>query len=141
VTPNGKIDYDALPAAPVVDDGDEAPVAPTDVIEEALCRLWAAVLGAEVVGIRDDFFARGGHSLLATQLVSRIRGAFGFELPLRTLFEHPTVADVAAVLRRDAGSPPQVEGAAEALLQVLLLSDEDVEAMLERTDAAGGAPS
>ncbi|NNB98210.1 non-ribosomal peptide synthase/polyketide synthase, partial [Corallococcus exiguus] len=100
LSPNGKVDRKALPvpdASPLADF-----VAPRDATEEKLANVFAQVLRVERVGIHDDFFALGGHSLLATQLVSRVRAAFGAELPLRALFEAPTVAAFAERLRTAA---------------------------------------
>jgi amino acid adenylation domain-containing protein len=107
-TPNGKIDRKALPAPEAVATAEF--VAPRNPTEEALAGIWADLLGAERVGVRDDFFSLGGHSLLATRVVSRLRDAFGVELPLRAVFESPTVAALAARLDQAerATAPPIV---------------------------------
>ncbi len=96
VTPNGKIDRRALPAPDKTRPQLEAAfVAPRTPTEEQLAAIYAEVLGLERVGISDHFFDLGGHSLLATQVISRVRQSFEIELPLRSLFETPTVAGLA----------------------------------------------
>ncbi len=73
-------------------------VAPRGEVEEALAEIWQGLLGIERVGVDDDLFELGGDSLLATQMLSRVRGRFQVELPLQSLFESPTVAQLAAVV-------------------------------------------
>ncbi|MGH7833991.1 MAG: non-ribosomal peptide synthetase, partial [Candidatus Binatia bacterium] len=96
LTPSGKMDRKALPAPdssrPELDNRFVAPRTPG---ERSLAKIWAEVLKLEKVGIHDNFFDLGGHSLLATQVISRLRDAFRIDLPLRSLFESPTVAGLA----------------------------------------------
>jgi amino acid adenylation domain-containing protein len=96
LTPNGKVDRRVLPAVDTLSlDTKEDYVAPRTTIEEELARIWRQVLGKQQVGVHDNFFELGGHSLLATQLTSRIRDRFKVDLPVRILFEAPTMAMLA----------------------------------------------
>ena len=72
--------------------------APTTDIEEVVAAMWEELLGISPLGIHDDFFALGGHSLLATQIISRCRDGFGLELPLKAIFEAPTIARFASLV-------------------------------------------
>ncbi|RYZ45687.1 MAG: amino acid adenylation domain-containing protein, partial [Myxococcaceae bacterium] len=95
LTANGKVDRKALPAPEASTQQRERYVAPRTSTERQLAELWAQVLRIKRIGRQDHFFELGGHSLLATQVVSRVRAAFGVELPLRALFEAPTLEQLA----------------------------------------------
>ncbi len=99
LTPNGKVDHKALPK---VDRAKLQPgetfSAPRTAIEEVVAGIWASVLGLEQVGSADNFFELGGHSLLATKAVSQTKQTFKLDVPLRALFESPTVREFATVI-------------------------------------------
>jgi amino acid adenylation domain-containing protein len=137
LTPNGKVNRSALPAPGKSRLELEQPyVAPRTAIEKELARIWSEVLRKERVGVKDNFFEIGGHSLLATQVISRIRQLFKVDLVLRSMFESPTVATLAAAVvelqqnnkpapspiisRRRRGASPKIEQ----------LSSEEVDSLL-----------
>ncbi|HEX2095190.1 MAG TPA: amino acid adenylation domain-containing protein, partial [Longimicrobiaceae bacterium] len=93
LTPNGKLDRRALPTPGRMEE--ETYVAPRTPLEEVLAGIWVDVLGLERVGVHESFFQLGGHSLLATRILYRVRNALHVELPVRALFEAPTVAELA----------------------------------------------
>jgi hypothetical protein len=101
-TPNGKLDRRALPAPdhtwPMQHD---TYTPPRTEVEQALAAIWGALLGRERVSVHDDFFALGGHSLLATRVMAHVRDSFELELPLRSMFEGPTIAELAAAIERE----------------------------------------
>ena len=98
ITPNGKIDRDALAALAPQFEAPEPYVAPRNATEELLAKLWSDVLAIERVGVNDNFFGLGGHSLIATQLIWKIHESFGIDLPVRSLFEHSTVAALSELI-------------------------------------------
>ncbi|WP_416212830.1 amino acid adenylation domain-containing protein, partial [Nostoc sp. LEGE 12450] len=100
LTPNGKIDRRALPAPEPSSELSENYVAPRTPLEEILAQIWVQVLKVELVGRHDNFFELGGHSLLATQLISRVRSSLKVELPLRSLFATPTIAQLAPLIQQ-----------------------------------------
>ena len=131
LTPNGKVDRKALPvpdqAGP---DLEKSFVAPRSPIEKLLARIWAEVLGLERVGIHDNFFELGGHSLKATQVMSRLRDAFLVEMPLRTVFEAPTVADLAVAIVRSQTKRVGRQTLTEVLTELEQLSEDEVQTAL-----------
>jgi amino acid adenylation domain-containing protein len=106
VTANGKLDRAALPVPEIDRSGEERRlVAPRTPLERNLAAAWQEVLGGEV-GVQDNFFEMGGHSLLAIQLVTRLRETLGVELPLRALFDSPTIARLAEQIAALQGHGP-----------------------------------
>ncbi len=99
LTSNGKIDRKALPV-PDGDRSDERGEAPSTPTQDLVAGIWSEILGMERIGRHDQFFDLGGHSLLATQVISRVRAVFQLELPLRSLFDFPTVEGFAAAIDR-----------------------------------------
>jgi amino acid adenylation domain-containing protein len=125
LTPNGKVDRKALPSA------DQAllvetrsVVAPRTPVELALAKLWCDLLKITNAGVHDNFFELGGHSLLATQLVSRIRREFNVELPLRNVFEGPTIESVALSILENQTRTTYPDELEKMLAEIESLSDE-----------------
>lgn len=132
LTPNGKVDRGALPvpeqSRPELD---QVFVAPRTELEKVLAKMWIAVLGLERVGVNDNFFELGGHSLLATQLISRVSEAFQTDLPLRIIFESPSVSSMAERMLQTELRPGDFEEMARILEQLDALTEEEAKAMLE----------
>jgi len=101
LTPNGKLDRHSLPTP---DYSNQARAkgyqAPRNDLEKIVAEIWCEVLGEQQIGVEDNFFSVGGHSLLATQVVSRVRQRFEIELPLRVMFEAPTIAELSIAIKR-----------------------------------------
>jgi amino acid adenylation domain-containing protein len=110
--------------------------APQTALEEVLAGMFSEVLGISRVGTADNFFEVGGHSLLATQVISRIREAFDVELPLRRIFEQPTVAGMAHTLLRNSVDQARIERTAELLLHFSNVSDEQAQTLLQQAAAS-----
>ncbi|MGB3638287.1 MAG: amino acid adenylation domain-containing protein, partial [Rivularia sp. (in: cyanobacteria)] len=101
LTPNGKLDRKALPEPDLSRSEPEKEAITHTPIQEILTGIWSQVLGVEYIGINDNFFDLGGHSLFATQVISRIREAFQIELPLRCLFESPTIRELSVSIEAE----------------------------------------
>ncbi|MFM7909859.1 MAG: condensation domain-containing protein, partial [Microcystis sp.] len=99
LTPNGKIDRRALPVPNLQSQGEY--IAPRNAIEEKMAQIWGEILKLQRVSIEDNFFELGGHSLLATQVISRLQETFEIVLPLRYLFESPTIAQLSGVILKE----------------------------------------
>jgi acyl carrier protein len=125
LTPNGKLNRAALPspssvrAEPVIDEE------PETALEQVLANLFMGLLRVDRVGLRDNFFALGGHSLSAMQLVGRVREVLQVELPLRSLFESPTVGELARAVIANEAKEGQTEKVARIWMRVQAISAED----------------
>jgi amino acid adenylation domain-containing protein len=142
LTSNGKVDRRALPAPQAGREESSRPrLAPRNPTETVLVDIWSQFLGRKTISIDDNFFQLGGHSLLATQIAARVSSALNIELPVRAIFESPTVAGLAetasrarpasgsAITRRARGG-----GAQPALSLLEQLSDEELERLLQHPD-------
>ena len=146
LTSNGKVDRAALATMPPPRDTEDA-VAPRSATETAIAAIWAALIESDAVSVTANFFAVGGHSLLATQLVTRLRERFGAEMPLRIVFERPTIAEQAVWIDATTGGGAQPLDAADldALIGALSQRDSAADAAIDaalrrvsdRTDAMG----
>jgi NAD(P)-dependent dehydrogenase (short-subunit alcohol dehydrogenase family)/acyl carrier protein len=105
-------------------------VAPQNEIELTIVDLWQKALGIEGIGVNDDFFALGGHSLLATHLSAQMRKALSVEIPMRTLFESPTIAGLALAVVKARAAQSGGDDVAEAVALLENLSDEEAAALL-----------
>jgi len=136
LTPAGKIDRKALPlpssARPELD---TSFVAPTTPVEKELAQIWADVLSIDQVGIQDNFFDLGGHSLLATQVISRVINKFRVELPLISLFQSPTVADMTVVITENMARKAGDKELARMLAELESISDEEARKRLADEEA------
>ena len=137
--PTGKVDRAALPTPDAGrPDLDRPFVAPRTPVEAQLSRIWGEVLHLESVGIDDPFVELGGHSLLATQLLTRIIETFRVELPLRTLLETPTIADMALVIAQHQAKQLDADTITQLLAEVEALTEQDVQRSLaDETSQAG----
>lgn len=131
LTTSGKIDRTALPIPdPTRSDVADEFIAPRTPIEALLAGMWSDLLGVERVGVNDNFFELGGHSLLATQVISQIRGTLQVEIPLRSLFEAPTVSGLAGTI---AQITSDIEERVQLLSQLTEFSEEEMHTRLNQT--------
>ena len=133
LTPNGKLDRRVLPAPnyerPEVGGIYVEPRTPT---EKIIAGIWAEILGVEQVGVHDNFFELGAHSLLATRVISRVRDALHVELPLRSLFEKPTVEGLAIMIVQGQAQKTEANELADILDRIESLSDANAQQLLAR---------
>jgi amino acid adenylation domain-containing protein len=130
LTPNGKVDTKALPAPGQAAAGTKGFVAPRNPVEETLAGIWREVLKRGQVGAFDNFFELGGHSLLATQVISRVCSILQVQVPLRVLFETPTVAGLAEAVAQAQASKTDDAELAKMLAELEGLSEEEVQQLL-----------
>ena len=137
LTPNGKLDRQALPAPDTAQSAARY-LAPRDPTERTLAKLWSDLLKLDKVGVQDDFFALGGHSLLATRLVSQIRREFDVEIPLRAIFENPTIERLALQIAEKLAASILPEGVEELLNDLESLPEEAAEGRLNEVEQENG---
>jgi acyl carrier protein len=126
LTPNGKVDRAALPSPEDArPDLQKVFLAPRTPVEKELAGIWSSLLKVSAVSVHDNFFDLGGHSLLATQVISRMRKVFQKEIPLRSLFESPTVAALAERIESTTANDTLL-----LLAELEQLSDEEADRLV-----------
>ncbi len=132
LTPSGKLDRRALPAPSGARPGVRRPyVAPRTPVEAQLAEVWRELLAVEQVGVEDSFFELGGHSLLLMQLSTRMRETFGVELPLRVLFDAPTIAAMTVAIATRQVEQEHPDDIAAMLQELKGLSPAEIQALLK----------
>jgi acyl carrier protein len=138
LSPNGKVDRNALPAPGEQDvELGGVYVAPGTPIEQDVAGILREALGVKDVGIYDDFFALGGHSLLATRVINRVNSAFQVELPIRALFDTPTVSGIVAAIIESQVERSEDEVLSQMLAELETLSDDEVDAAFNNNGERG----
>src|SRR5579859_37843 len=133
LTPQGKVDRRALPAPQSMGIHAAADfVAPRTPVEETLAAIWAEILEVERVGVYDNFFELGGHSLSMIQLASRLKSAFQVEVPLRVLFDAPTLAEMTAAIAAAQVAQADEQEVSQMLGDLQQLSPEELELILQK---------
>nr|QEO74680.1 condensation domain-containing protein [uncultured bacterium] len=136
LTPNGKVDRKALPLPEQI--GDEVStsfIAPRTAMEEMVAEIWRQTLGITQVGVESNFFDLGGHSLLGTRVMSQIRENCGIELPVRVLFESPTIAALARKIEEAQSKETEFGRILSMLENMENASEEEVTALLAQTES------
>jgi amino acid adenylation domain-containing protein len=136
LTSNGKVDRSSLPS-PEESAPDADIMGARTAVEEVLSGIWGELLHRDAIGVNQNFFELGGHSLLATQVISRIRETFEVEVPLRTIFEAPTIAAFAENLLLDSRTRTDIENMAEVLVSLSDLSEAELQDQLGEFPVAG----
>ncbi len=137
--PNGKINRKALPEPDManLDLGMEF-LAPRTPMESVLAAIWANVLNVDQISVNSNFFQIGGHSLAAAKVVNLINDIFQAEVPLRTLFESPTIAEFAGAILQDSVEQKRMESIAEMLLDLTNTPEDKMSSMLKIRRPSGG---
>jgi len=137
LTPNGKVDRRALPAPDNArPELDVAYAAPRSEIEKQLASIWAEVISTEPIGIHDNFFDLGGHSLAASRVISRVIQTFRLELPVKALFDAPTVAQMALVVEQNRAKQANEPELEQMLREVETLTEEEAQRRVDEIDSA-----
>jgi len=132
--PNGKLDRQRLPYPDSSRPNLDTPfIVPETSVEQALAKIWAEVLNVNHVGAHDNFFDLGGHSLAATRIVSRVIKHFQVDLPLQSLFQSPTVAEMATVIAEHQGKKLDQKELGDILVKLESLTEEEAERVLSES--------